>query len=115
MRAATSCTPWPWRTRPQSTTYGGDEYKVPPDYATYVYGLFAQLGARGTSVLLASGVGEGTARPRRLRRLPCPVRPHLSRNLNERVAFLSLLASSTQTLAHIAHHTGHTFPRSLGH
>ncbi|KAH9011948.1 subtilisin-like protein [Lactarius deliciosus] len=45
-----------------STPYGLPEYKVPPDYATHVCNLFAQLGARGSSVLFASGndgVGHG--------------------------------------------------------
>ncbi|KAF8265512.1 subtilisin-like protein [Lactarius quietus] len=38
-----------------STSYGIPEYRVPPDYASYVCNLFAQLGARGASVLTASG------------------------------------------------------------
>ncbi|KAH8993858.1 subtilisin-like protein [Lactarius hatsudake] len=45
-----------------STPYGLPEYDVPPDYATYVCNLFAQLGVRGASTLFASGndgVGHG--------------------------------------------------------
>ncbi|KAH8987514.1 subtilisin-like protein [Lactarius hatsudake] len=45
-----------------STAYGMSEYIIPPDYATYVCNLFAQLGVRGASVLFASGnegVGGG--------------------------------------------------------
>ncbi|KAH9166721.1 subtilisin-like protein [Lactarius sanguifluus] len=45
-----------------STSYGGDEQTFPPDYATSVCELFGQLGARGISVLFASGdegVGAG--------------------------------------------------------
>jgi tripeptidyl-peptidase-1 len=46
-----------------STSYGDDEQTVPQDYATSVCHLFAQLGARGVSVLFASGdfgVGGGS-------------------------------------------------------
>ncbi|KAF8268123.1 subtilisin-like protein [Lactarius quietus] len=45
-----------------STTYGVVEQIVPPDYAKSVCDLFAQLGARGVSVLYPtgnSGVGDG--------------------------------------------------------
>ncbi|KAH9057760.1 subtilisin-like protein [Lactarius vividus] len=45
-----------------STSYGGYEQNVPLEYATKVCELFGQLGARGVSVLFASGdwgVGEG--------------------------------------------------------
>ncbi|KAH8987026.1 subtilisin-like protein [Lactarius akahatsu] len=45
-----------------STPYGVPEYTVPPDYATRVCGLFAQLGLRGASVLFSTGndgVGHG--------------------------------------------------------
>ncbi|KAH9056379.1 subtilisin-like protein [Lactarius vividus] len=45
-----------------STPYGMPELDVPLDYATYVCNLFAQLGARGASVLFSSGndgVGRG--------------------------------------------------------
>ncbi|KAH9166873.1 subtilisin-like protein [Lactarius sanguifluus] len=45
-----------------STSYGGDEQTFPPDYATSVCELFGQLGARGISILFASGdsgVGGG--------------------------------------------------------
>ncbi|KAH9170348.1 subtilisin-like protein [Lactarius sanguifluus] len=45
-----------------STPYGTPEHTVPQDYATHVCNLFAQLGARGSSVLFASGndgVGRG--------------------------------------------------------
>ncbi|KAH9035165.1 subtilisin-like protein [Lactarius deliciosus] len=45
-----------------STPYGMPEYLVPPDHATYVCSLFAQLGVRGASVLFSSGndgVGGG--------------------------------------------------------
>ncbi|KAK0105521.1 hypothetical protein ONS95_004118 [Cadophora gregata] len=44
-----------------SISYGDDEATVPLDYATNVCNLFAQLGARGVSVLVASGdSGVGT-------------------------------------------------------
>lgn len=46
-----------------STSYGDDEQTVPLDFATSVCNLFAQLGARGSSVLFSSGddgVGSGT-------------------------------------------------------
>ncbi|KAH8992173.1 subtilisin-like protein [Lactarius akahatsu] len=43
-----------------STSYGGDEQTFPPDYAKSVCELFGQLGARGVSILFASGdVGVG--------------------------------------------------------
>ena len=45
-----------------STSYGDDEQTVPPEYGKCVCDLFAQLGARGVSVLFATGdygVGEG--------------------------------------------------------
>ncbi|KAH9161794.1 subtilisin-like protein [Lactarius sanguifluus] len=45
-----------------STSYGGNEQTFPPDYATSVCELFGQLGARGVSILFASGdsgVGGG--------------------------------------------------------
>ncbi|KAF8886336.1 subtilisin-like protein [Infundibulicybe gibba] len=45
-----------------TTSYGDDEQTVPPDYATQVCNLFAQLGARGTTVFFSSGdfgVGGG--------------------------------------------------------
>ncbi|KAH9987763.1 subtilisin-like protein [Russula compacta] len=45
-----------------SASYDDDEQTVPPEYAKSVCDLFAQLGARGVSVLFASGdvgVGEG--------------------------------------------------------
>ncbi|KAG8678870.1 hypothetical protein FRC08_017416 [Ceratobasidium sp. 394] len=45
-----------------STSYGDDEQTVPRDYAIRVCNMFAQLGARGVSLLFASGdggVGEG--------------------------------------------------------
>ncbi|KAH9029514.1 subtilisin-like protein [Lactarius pseudohatsudake] len=45
-----------------STPYSAPEYKISPDYATYVCNLFARLGARGASVLFSSGndgVGHG--------------------------------------------------------
>jgi tripeptidyl-peptidase-1 len=38
-----------------STSYGDDEQSVPRSYATTVCGLFAQLGARGVSLLFSSG------------------------------------------------------------
>jgi tripeptidyl-peptidase-1 len=46
-----------------STSYGDDEQTVPPDYATSVCNMFAQLGAMGISVLFSSGdfgVGGGS-------------------------------------------------------
>ncbi|TBU30571.1 subtilisin-like protein [Dichomitus squalens] len=45
-----------------TTSYGDDEQTVPLDYATSVCNLFAQLGARGSSILFSSGddgVGGG--------------------------------------------------------
>ncbi|KAI9463951.1 subtilisin-like protein [Lactarius psammicola] len=45
-----------------STSHSGYEYGFPPDYAVNVCKLFAQLGARGVSVLFSSGnngVGKG--------------------------------------------------------
>ncbi|CUA75752.1 tripeptidyl-peptidase I [Rhizoctonia solani] len=48
-----------------STSYGDDEQTVPLDYATRVCNSFAQLGARGVSVLFSSGdggVGSGTCK-----------------------------------------------------
>ncbi|OXV11389.1 hypothetical protein Egran_00847 [Elaphomyces granulatus] len=38
-----------------TTSYGEDEQNVPPMYSRVVCGLFAQLGARGVSVIFASG------------------------------------------------------------
>ncbi|KAF8265095.1 peptidase S8/S53 domain-containing protein [Lactarius quietus] len=38
-----------------STSYGGNEQTFPPDYAVSVCDLFKQLGARGVSLLFASG------------------------------------------------------------
>ncbi|KAH8993913.1 subtilisin-like protein [Lactarius akahatsu] len=38
-----------------STSYGGNEQTFPPDYAKSVCQLFGQLGARGISVIFASG------------------------------------------------------------
>ncbi|KAI0079096.1 subtilisin-like protein [Panus rudis PR-1116 ss-1] len=45
-----------------TTSYGDDEQTVPFDYATQVCNLFAQLGARGASIMFSSGddgVGGG--------------------------------------------------------
>ncbi|KAI0794109.1 subtilisin-like protein [Fomes fomentarius] len=45
-----------------TTSYGDDEQTVPFDYATTVCNLFAQLGARGSSIFFSSGddgVGAG--------------------------------------------------------
>ncbi|KAI0653154.1 peptidase S8/S53 domain-containing protein [Cubamyces menziesii] len=45
-----------------TTSYGDDEQTVPIDYATTVCNLFAQLGARGSSIMFSSGddgVGGG--------------------------------------------------------
>ncbi|KAI0741645.1 peptidase S8/S53 domain-containing protein [Daedaleopsis nitida] len=45
-----------------TTSYGDDEQTVPLDYATTVCNLFAQLGARGASIMFSSGddgVGAG--------------------------------------------------------
>ncbi|KAG0650254.1 Tripeptidyl-peptidase sed3 [Hyphodiscus hymeniophilus] len=45
-----------------SISYGDDESTVPLDYANNVCNLFSQLGARGVSVLVASGdAGVGTS------------------------------------------------------
>ena len=46
-----------------STSYGDDEQTTPPEYATSVCNMFAQLGTMGVSVLFASGdlgVGGGS-------------------------------------------------------
>ncbi|KDQ59598.1 hypothetical protein JAAARDRAFT_205626 [Jaapia argillacea MUCL 33604] len=46
-----------------TTSYGGDEQTFPMDWAVRVCGMFAQLGARGGSVMFSSGdggVGAGT-------------------------------------------------------
>ncbi|KAF8256738.1 subtilisin-like protein [Lactarius quietus] len=48
-----------------SSSYGKDEYTIPPDHAIWVCNLFARLAARGASVLFASGdagVGRGNCR-----------------------------------------------------
>lgn len=48
-----------------TTSYGDDEQTVPFDYATQVCNLFAQLGARGASIMFSSGddgVGAGDCR-----------------------------------------------------
>ncbi|KAH9013336.1 subtilisin-like protein [Lactarius hengduanensis] len=45
-----------------STSYGGEEHTIPPDYAASLCDLFKQLGARGVSILFVSGdegVGHG--------------------------------------------------------
>ncbi|KAF8576276.1 subtilisin-like protein [Ramaria rubella] len=45
-----------------TTSYGDDEQTVPPDYAVRVCNGFAQLGARGSSIMFSSGdggVGDG--------------------------------------------------------
>ncbi|TFY67410.1 hypothetical protein EVJ58_g1640 [Rhodofomes roseus] len=49
-----------------STSYGDDEQTVPYSYATRVCAEFAQLGARGVSLMFSSGdggVGDGDADP----------------------------------------------------
>ncbi|KAI9443995.1 tripeptidyl peptidase A [Lactarius indigo] len=49
-----------------STSYGDDEQTVPVDFARRVCGEFAQLGARGVSLLFSSGdggVGDGDPDP----------------------------------------------------
>ncbi|KAH9069360.1 peptidase S8/S53 domain-containing protein [Lactarius deliciosus] len=51
-----------------STSYGGDEQTFPPDYAKSVCELFGQLGARGVSILFASGdvgVGHGDCKKKK--------------------------------------------------
>ncbi|KAJ3491365.1 hypothetical protein NLI96_g751 [Meripilus lineatus] len=48
-----------------TTSYGDDEQTVPQDYALNVCNLFAQLGARGSSIMFSSGdsgVGGGDCR-----------------------------------------------------
>ncbi|KAH9170345.1 peptidase S8/S53 domain-containing protein [Lactarius sanguifluus] len=67
-----------------STPYGSPEYAVSQDYATHVCNLFAQLGARGVSVLFSSGndgVGHGN----------CLVRDSSG---NSRVQFLPVFPST---------------------
>ena len=65
-----------------STSYGDDEQTVPPDYAKSVCDMFAQLGARGVSVLFSSGdfgVGIGSC---------------LSNNGSNTVAFVPMFPAS---------------------
>ncbi|KAF8263397.1 peptidase S8/S53 domain-containing protein [Lactarius quietus] len=55
------------KTIPQtiSMSYGGDEHAVPSDYLERICYLFAQLGARGVSVIFSTGdwgVGQGDCR-----------------------------------------------------
>ncbi|KAF8260176.1 subtilisin-like protein [Lactarius quietus] len=55
------------KTVPQTitTSFGGYEFMVPQDQAVRICQLFAQLGARGVSILFASGnagVGEGSCK-----------------------------------------------------
>ena len=97
-----------------SSSYGSDEYAVPPDYAIHVCNLFAQLGARGASLLFASGdggVGTGNCLLKDgfgntfVRFLPtfpstCPC------------VILILLANSSQALEKVTHNATHTFTGS---
>ncbi|KAF8263760.1 peptidase S8/S53 domain-containing protein [Lactarius quietus] len=49
-----------------STSYGEYEKDLPPEYATAICDMYAQLGARGVSALFPSGnegVGKGACRP----------------------------------------------------
>lgn len=49
-----------------STSYGDDEQTVPESFAKRVCAGFAQLGARGVSLLFSSGdggVGDGSSNP----------------------------------------------------
>ncbi|KAF8258755.1 subtilisin-like protein [Lactarius quietus] len=75
------------KTVPQTitTSFGGYEFRVPPDQAARICLLFAQLGARGVSILFASGnsgVGDGD----------CTFR---DRNGNSQVYFLPFFPASS--------------------
>ncbi len=85
-----------------TTSYGANEKVLPPEYARSVCRLFAQLGARGVSVLFSSGDnGVGTGE--------CEVE-------SDKVEFIprfpatcmcgvwSFLARSTRTQAQVAYH-----------
>src|SRR6266702_747513 len=92
-----------------ATSYAFDEDQVPPDYAIKVCFLFAQLAARGASVLYGSGdhgVGRGD----------CLFKDE---DGNMRVRFLPTFPSTctcdAQELVYIAHYTVHGFRRSLCH
>ncbi|KAH9031414.1 subtilisin-like protein [Lactarius deliciosus] len=80
-----------------STPYGMPEYTVPPDYATHVCNLFAQLGARGVSVLFSTGndgVGRGN----------CLVRDSSG---NSRVQFLPAFPSTCPWVTSVGGTTGY--------
>ncbi|KAH9159455.1 subtilisin-like protein [Lactarius sanguifluus] len=80
-----------------STPYGMPEYTVSPDYATHVCNLFAQLGARGVSVLIATGndgVGHGN----------CLVRDSSG---NSRVQFLPNFPSTCPWVTSVGGTTGY--------
>ncbi|KAH9031406.1 subtilisin-like protein [Lactarius deliciosus] len=79
------------------TPYGMPEYQVPPDYATYVCNLFAQLGLRGASVLFSTGndgVGHGN----------CLVRDSSG---NSRVQFLPTFPSTCPWVTSVGGTTGY--------
>ncbi|KAH9175812.1 subtilisin-like protein [Lactarius sanguifluus] len=80
-----------------STPYGMPEYTVPPDYATHVCNLFAQLGVRGVSVLFSTGndgVGRGN----------CLVRDSSG---NSRVQFLPAFPSTCPWVTSVGGTTGY--------
>ncbi|KAH9031404.1 subtilisin-like protein [Lactarius deliciosus] len=80
-----------------STPYGTPEYEVPPDYATHVCNLFAQLGVRGPSVFFSTGndgVGHGN----------CLVRDSSG---NSRVQFLPVFPSTCPWVTSVGGTTGY--------
>ncbi|KAH8993854.1 subtilisin-like protein [Lactarius hatsudake] len=80
-----------------STPYSMPEYTVPPDYATHVCNLFAQLGVRGVSVLFSTGndgVGRGN----------CLVRDSSG---NSRVQFLPSLPATCAYVTSVGGTTGY--------
>ncbi|KAH8979555.1 subtilisin-like protein [Lactarius hatsudake] len=80
-----------------STPYGTPEYTVPPDHATHVCNLFAQLGVRGASVLFSTGndgVGHGN----------CLVRDSAG---DSRVQFLPVFPSTCPWVTSVGGTTGY--------
>ncbi|KAH9159906.1 subtilisin-like protein [Lactarius sanguifluus] len=80
-----------------STPYGMPEYAISLDYATHMCNLFAQLGARGASVLYSTGndgVGHGN----------CLVRDSSG---NSRVQFLPVFPSTCPWVTSVGGTTGY--------
>ena len=97
-----------------SLTYGIYEFGVPPDYAKHVCNQFAILGARGVSVLIASGdngVGEGNClfdNDDGDGNLLIQFQPTFPSTCT--CGIFTLPTSSTQRLAQTVHHTVHAGP-----